>query len=496
MSGTKNVVIQQNNGTDYDKLHPETVDLKVNLTNGNVSVWGNTLKEALPKIDSRLKIQEENEWSVGDIKCSTKSSLGNKWLKCDGSTFDVKEYPELSNFCRKENFPFGNKLISIVKNDIPRKTMKGINEGNNLNQSDSYISYLNIVNNYYVRFKEVDSAKYSLTVYYSQDNFTWETGNTIELTTENTFLNGIKRIGYINGYYYIFFKVNGGVIAISNSISFDSYTLIKLEDVLKCLPDAYVALNGWDGRIYHTFSGEYSFLQVIRFGDNGLRILSIIGKDIFFSNPRYVEVVSEIDETGVVSIDSFVLNQYRYSICTCSYGKNATYTYMSKDSGGKAIDTGYIRGRSFWGNVVTNDYLYIYLKESEYYQFHRVKITANSTLSQMVEEDLESQYVLPSLIRKNNQFVRRDLKTGNVEWSVSDSPNMSNSQKYTDVLTRESFPKYTLAVFEDSSGVYAYTNNEEGNNSVYKLSFGRILPVSITAANTVTPINTFIKALD
>lgn len=62
MSETKNVVIQQNNGTDYDKLHPETVDSKVNLTNGNISVWGNTLKEALPKIDSRLKIQEENEW--------------------------------------------------------------------------------------------------------------------------------------------------------------------------------------------------------------------------------------------------------------------------------------------------------------------------------------------------------------------------------------------------------------------------------------------------
>jgi hypothetical protein len=167
MSETKNVVIQQNNGTDYDKLHPETVDGKVNLTGDNVSVWGNTLKEALPKIDSRLKIQEENEWSVGDIKCSTKDSLGNKWLKCDGSTFDVKEYPELSNLCKKEGFPFGNKLISIVKNDIPRKTMEGINEGSNLNLTDSYVSYLNIVNNYYVRFKEVDSAKYSLTVYYS-----------------------------------------------------------------------------------------------------------------------------------------------------------------------------------------------------------------------------------------------------------------------------------------------------------------------------------------
>lgn len=181
-------------------------------------------------------------------------------------------------------------------------------------------------------------------------------------------MNGIKRIGYINGYYYIFFKVNGGVIAISNSISFESYTLIKLEDIfLNCLPDAYTVLNAWDGRIYYTSSEEYSFLQVIKFGGHGLSILSIIGKDIFFSNPRYVEVVSEINETGVISIDSFVLNQYRYSICTCTSGRTAKYVYTSKDSGGKAIDTGYISGRSFWGNIVTNDYLYIYLKDSQYY---------------------------------------------------------------------------------------------------------------------------------
>jgi hypothetical protein len=60
MGETKNVVIQQNNGTDYDKIYPKTRDSEVNLTDDNVSVWGNTLKDALPKIDSRLTVTENN----------------------------------------------------------------------------------------------------------------------------------------------------------------------------------------------------------------------------------------------------------------------------------------------------------------------------------------------------------------------------------------------------------------------------------------------------
>ena len=140
MSETKNVVIKQNNGTDYDKLHPETVDSKVNLTDDNVSVWGNTLKDALPKIDSRLKIQEENEWSVGDIKCSTKDSLGNKWLKCDGGTFSVEQYPKLANYCEVKGFPFGNKKIEKVF-EVPGRTFENVNQENNFN---SYAGYPNI----------------------------------------------------------------------------------------------------------------------------------------------------------------------------------------------------------------------------------------------------------------------------------------------------------------------------------------------------------------
>nr|DAM80025.1 MAG TPA: hypothetical protein [Caudoviricetes sp.] len=128
MSGTKNVVIKQNNGTDYDKLHPETVDSKINLTDGNVSVWGNTLKEALPKINSRLTVTESNQWEIGDIRTTTKSDLGEKWLKTDGSSYDTSKYPELSKVTEVQGFPFGTGILKKI-NDFPReKNFSGANE--------------------------------------------------------------------------------------------------------------------------------------------------------------------------------------------------------------------------------------------------------------------------------------------------------------------------------------------------------------------------------
>lgn len=117
MSETKNVVIQQNNGTDYDKLHPETVDDKVNLTDDNVSVWGNTLKDALPKIDSRLTVTENNQWEIGDIRQTAKNDLGEKWLLCNGVEIDSSdEYSRLGDVLGKEAGKWSLKNTFQIEN--------------------------------------------------------------------------------------------------------------------------------------------------------------------------------------------------------------------------------------------------------------------------------------------------------------------------------------------------------------------------------------------
>ena len=94
MSENKNIVIQQNNRTDYDKLHPEVYDKNVNLSTENASVWGNTLEDALPKIAE----MKDNQWEIGDLRYTVKNDLGEKWLLCDGEVYSKELYVKLGQY--------------------------------------------------------------------------------------------------------------------------------------------------------------------------------------------------------------------------------------------------------------------------------------------------------------------------------------------------------------------------------------------------------------
>ena len=231
MSETKNVVIQQNNGTDYDKLHPETVDSKVNLTGGNVSVWGNTLKEALPKINSRLNVVEDNQWEIGDIRITTKSDLGEKWLKADGNVYDINKYPDLAKITTVQDFPFGSQSITTGTIEGTALSFGAINE-TNLNSNEN-MERANYVNGYYFRFKDylnISSNAYSLLVHYTQDKKNWTTVRiSITLTgfTERETSGYIKGIGYVNRYWYLSFVFNtkSGFLY-STELDFSNYSVV------------------------------------------------------------------------------------------------------------------------------------------------------------------------------------------------------------------------------------------------------------------------------
>ena len=87
------------------------------------------------------------------------------------------------------------------------------------------------------------------------------------------------------------------------------------------------------------------------------------------------------------------------------------------------------------------------------------------------------------------------MTASNVSWAVSENYDMSNSTNYADTLTGITPSGDGEVIFEDVGGIYNYTNNAD-NNNIYKIGFGRVLPTGLNAPNTVTPINTFIKALD
>ena len=87
------------------------------------------------------------------------------------------------------------------------------------------------------------------------------------------------------------------------------------------------------------------------------------------------------------------------------------------------------------------------------------------------------------------------MTASKVSWVASENYDMSNSTTYTDTLTGTTPSGDGEVIFEDVGGIYNYTNNAD-NNNIYKIGFGGVLPTSLNAPNTVTPINTFIKAFN
>ena len=513
MSETKNVVIKQNNGTDYDKLHPETVDSKVNLTDDNVSVWGNTLKDALPKIDSRLKIQEENEWSVGDIKCSTKDSLGNKWLKCDGGTFSVEQYPKLANYCEVKGFPFGNKKIEKVF-EVPGRTFENVNQENNFNSYAGYPniqhSYINKMGEYYVRFKQEDSSNGEgiLTIYYSNDNINWNTGNSINLG--QSFLTGsrdwIRGIGFVNNYYFISLKRENNEAKFLHSVTIDflTYSTVDVEEVIKeenWGASDYTNSRKWDGKIFYN-NGYYSFLYgVYFFNQHYPHVFSVFCDDINFSGKVYhYEVFYVRDNFDFTNIESFVFQGKRYSVYSLSYGnvKNS-YIMWDTNDGKKGTVHDEIISKLYHGCAQTSDWLYLYFKDKTYNKFYGCLINSSSGKN-MTLDDI-TMYDLPTMIRPNGDCFVGLMKIGEVKYKSSSSPSMANATEYTNTLsgvnpTSSTQEEDGYVNFENESGIFCYTNDSWGNNPVYKISYGRVLPIKLNQSSSVTPINTFIKALD
>lgn len=192
MSETKNVVIQQNNGTDYNKIYPEVYDKNVNLSTENASVWGNTLEDALPKITA----MQDNQWEVGDLRYTTKNDLSEKWLKCDGSVYNSSDYPRLEKYL---NF---NNIYMVPKNTLSIPAYAGLHDNT---ITASAMAYYNQI--YYV----VYTNYYQCVVGYGNDlnNLTFKTLSTSAYNRSNfTILNNNRVIGivgeeqnYITGYF-------------------------------------------------------------------------------------------------------------------------------------------------------------------------------------------------------------------------------------------------------------------------------------------------------
>lgn len=506
MSETKNVVIQQNNGIDYDKLHPETVDLKVNLTGDNVSAWGNTLKEALPKINSRLTATENNQWEIGDIRTTVKLDLGEKWLKANGDSFDITQYPELAKISVVKSYPFGIQNVQEVK------TVPGIARfGESLNETNLNVPSASFVNGYYIRTKfYIDPSNFncSFLIHYSLDLKNWNT-NRVTFKVDLTSLNNrayspyFCGVGYEHGYWYFSFTFweNQNYFIYGENIEQSNWTLVKLNNPFNDEEYKY-DIGAWSGALYWSNSKWYTFIGV--HGNtytNTDRLGVIVSDDISFSSATGNFFSARIGENW------YITNKVFYTFRT----GNVVHFFFANDSTHSSYESGWNYysheisasrngaiervGNKYWTlkQIIKRSedetLLFFYNNSGDNHNIVEILNSSGKT------EDTYSNVI--SLIRNNGEYVyyfRSDVKKISVYTANNDL--MSN---YTTQQSEE-FSSNILSSFlgnvELDDGIYYYSNDSEDNSTVYKISFGGVLPDYSVSSSSLTKLNTFIKALD
>lgn len=485
MSENKNIVIQQNNRTDYDKLHPEVYDKNVNLSTENASVWGNTLEDALPKINNRLTSTEDNQWTIGDIRVTTKSELGNKWLKCDGNSYDTSVYPELVKSTSVQGFPFGTgnlKTVNIPGTASNFKAANG-NWGSNIQAVE--------VNGYYVRTSDANidtkNKKVSFTIYYSTDFENWNS-NDIEFQWPD--LGGDYNyndllVGYENRYWYFSFILDGCVSFIySSDIKSKSWTLVKT---------SYYC--NWSGQLFY-YNGQWMFwCYSWNSSDNEYVLTKVYSSSINFSSSNTILM----NHNGVTTLDTTCWSYRNGSIVYqfVENGRSSKYNgvlFYSFDIGSNSYvnnyfvlcNSGYYISQILKKDATIN--IYTHRSSSGYYYIQT--LNGNNVSSSPSIGDCYNHTYYPSFINKDGKYCLY-YSSGNKIY-ISNSPSLNSPSSQTASSWASEIGGSVTAFLETSSGVYFI----DSSSKFGKVPFGGVLPSYFPESSSTTKLNAFIKALD
>lgn len=197
---TKNIEINyKNSSNEYDTLYPTTIGSNVYLdSDDNLTI-----------IDKINNIYADQVFEVGDILCTTKSNLSNKWLLCDGSYVGEEEAGDLGSVLNEE---IGGNW---QKQEIEETFFQGI-------------WYCNGV---YFSSEQLSSQPITLNIIYSRDLITWD------ILINNTSNAAIVSVLWIDTSQCFILQLDGGMIYKYNSnlqelshivISFDTDFVIQI----------------------------------------------------------------------------------------------------------------------------------------------------------------------------------------------------------------------------------------------------------------------------
>lgn len=98
----KNIEINvKNTSNTYDVLYPRTTGNNIQMSSGN------NLEQDINNIYT------DDTFEVGDILCTCKSNISDKWLECDGGTVSRSQYPDLNPFLTDSD---NNRNLNNISN--------------------------------------------------------------------------------------------------------------------------------------------------------------------------------------------------------------------------------------------------------------------------------------------------------------------------------------------------------------------------------------------
>lgn len=325
---------------------------------------------------AKLKKVRDDIESIGDIKLTIKNSLGDSWLKCDGSSVDLGVYPE-----------YGNLIEEIASPDSGWAKTTKLETGMNVNQICAHGPY--VVE--YIKAAGGENENYTVL---NLNIFNISSNTMITKTIPHLLGDGNGRLDrfrvvgltYQNG-SWIFVALDPYTIyTITSKDDLNTFSIQKFN----FKNSYYENIDTWDANeSYFVFGGWWMD------GSNRLNSWYIYG-DI--KNPESItwhEQYTDHSSKYGYPFRKVTLYNGNQMFVQCTYNGNSSYSDYEKMTVGVKFDhtsdTRYDRNVTINGIYGTKNGLYEYLSNGLFKDGKKIVLPSNFTFSNKINRDKSSK---------------------------------------------------------------------------------------------------------
>lgn len=325
---------------------------------------------------AKLKKVRDDIESIGDIKLTIKNSLGDSWLKCDGSSVDLGVYPE-----------YGNAIEETASPDSGWAKTTKLETGTNVNQTCAHGPY--VVE--YITAVGGENENYTVL---NLNIFNISSNTMITKTIPHLFGDGSGRVDqfrvvgltYQNG-SWIFVALDPQTIyTITSKDDLNTFSIQKFnfENFY------YEHVDTWDANeSYFVFGGWWA--------DRSDRLNSwYIYGDI--KNPESItwrEQYTDHSSKYAYPFRKVTLYNGNQMFVQCTYSGNTSYVHYEKMTVGVKFDhtsdTRYDKGVTINGIYGTKNGLYEYLSNGLFKDGKEIVLPSNFTFRNKINRDKSSK---------------------------------------------------------------------------------------------------------